>query len=436
MAMNDYTFIEKQDPEVAKAIHGEEKRESEGLELIPSENYVSKAVREASGSIFTNKYSEGYPRNRYYGGQEFTDQVEQIAIDRAKKLFNCDHANVQPLGGAAANIAVYFAWMSPGDTILGMDLGHGGHLTHGAPVTYMAKLFRFIRYKMKNPDTGEIDYDALHEMAVKEKPKIILGGFSAYPRELDWKRIADIAQEVGAVAMADVAHIAGLIAGGAAKNPFDYGFHVVTTTTHKTLRGPRGGMILSKGVVSSPLKAPEKTIENLPTLIDRSVFPGFQGGPHMQQIAAKAVAFGEALHPSFKEYAAQILKNAKAMEKVFLDNNIRLLTGGTSNHLLLADVFGSMGVEGKAAEEALNDVGITLNKNSIADDTRPPFNPSGIRFGTPAITTRKFGEKECARVAELMIETLKNKGDAGVKAKVKAEIVALAQKFPIPESFV
>lgn len=432
----DHDFVTKQDPEVAKAIDGEEKREAEGLELIPSENYVSRAVREAMGSIFTNKYSEGYPRNRYYGGQEFTDEVEQIAIDRAKKLFNADHANVQPLSGAAANVAAYFAWMDPGDTILGMDLGHGGHLTHGAPVTYMAKLFRFVRYKMKNPDTGEIDYDELHATAIREKPKIILGGFSAYPRELDWQRIADIAHEVGAVAMADVAHIAGLIAGGVAKNPFDYGFHVMTTTTHKTLRGPRGAMILSKGTVSSPLKAPEKTIENLPTLIDRSVFPGFQGGPHMHQIAAKAVAFGEALHPSFKAYAVQVVKNAKAMEKVFLDNKVRLLTGGTSNHLLLADVWSSMQIGGKDAESALNDVGITLNKNAIADDTRKPFDPSGIRFGTPAITTRNFGEVECARVAELMLETLKSRGDESVKSRVKSEIQSLATKFPIPESFI
>lgn len=435
MAM-DHDFVTKQDPEVAQAIDGEERRQRDGLELIPSENYVSRAVREAMGSIFTNKYSEGYPHNRYYGGQEFTDEVEQIAIDRAKKLFNADHANVQPLSGAAANVAAYFAWMDPGDTILGMDLGHGGHLTHGAPVTYMAKLFRFVRYKMKNPDTGEIDYDELHATALKEKPKIILGGFSAYPRELDWKRIADIAHEVGAVAMADVAHIAGLIAGGVAKNPLDYGFHVMTTTTHKTLRGPRGAMILSKGIVSSPLKAPEKTIENLPTLIDRSVFPGFQGGPHMHQIAAKAVAFGEALKPSFKTYAAQVVKNAKAMEKVFLANNVRLLTGGTSNHLLLADVWSSMQIGGKEAEETLNSVGITLNKNAIADDTRKPFDPSGIRFGTPAITTRKFGEAECARVAELMLETLKNRGDESVRQKVKSEIQALAAKFPIPESFV
>lgn len=424
------------DNEVFNAIAGEERRQAEGLELIPSENYVSKAVLEANGSVFTNKYSEGYPHKRYYGGQEFTDQVELIAIERAKKLFGADHANVQPLGGAAANIAAYFAWMDPGDTILGMDLGHGGHLTHGAPVTYMAKLFRFVRYKMKDVDTGEIDYDEMREIAKKEKPKIILGGFSAYPREIDWQKIADIAREVGAVAMADIAHIAGLVAAGVLKNPFDYGFHIVTTTTHKTLRGPRGGLILSKGIVSSPLKAPDKTIDNLPTLIDRSVFPGFQGGPHMHQIAAKAVAFGEALTPAFKQYAEQILKNAKAMERVFLDNNIRLLTGGTSNHLLLADVWSSLALGGRDAENALNEVGITLNKNAIADDTRKPFDPSGIRFGTPAITTRGFGEAECARVAELMIEVLKNKDDATLQTRVREEIKILALRFPIPESFV
>lgn len=429
-----YTHIQKEDTEVFNTIEGEEKREREGLELIPSENYVSLAVREAMGSVFTNKYSEGYPGKRYYGGQEFTDEVETIAIERAKKLFNADHANVQPLGGAAANIAAYFAWLEPGDTILGMDLGHGGHLTHGAPVTYMAKLFRFIRYKMKNVETGEIDYEALREMALTEKPKIILGGFSAYPRELDWKRISDIAKEVGAVAMADVAHIAGLIAGGVAKNPLDYGFQIMTTTTHKTLRGPRGAMILTKGIVSSPLKAPDKTIENLPTLIDRSVFPGFQGGPHMHQIAAKAVAFGEALQPSFKVYAAQIVKNAKAMEKVFLDKSIRLLTGGTSNHLLLADVWSSLSIGGKDAEELLNRIGVTLNKNSIADDARKPFDPSGIRFGTPAITTRGFMEIDCARVAELMIDVLKNREPAVVAAQ--KEIQALAEAHPVPESFV
>lgn len=431
---NLYKHIQNEDPEVFGMIEGEEKREREGLELIPSENYVSLAVREAMGSVFTNKYSEGYPGKRYYGGQEFTDEVETLAIERAKQLFGADHANVQPLGGAAANVAAYFAWMDPGDTILGMDLGHGGHLTHGAPVTYMARLFNFVRYKMKDVDTGEIDYEALRQTALETKPKIILGGFSAYPRELEWQKISDIAKEVGAVAMADVAHIAGLIAGGVLKNPFDYGFEVMTTTTHKTLRGPRGAMILSKGTVSSPLKAPEKTIENLPTLIDRSVFPGFQGGPHMHQIAAKAVAFGEALKPSFKTYAKQVLLNAKAMERVFLDNKVRLLTGGTSNHLLLADVWSSLEIGGKDAEDLLNRAGITLNKNAIADDTRKPFDPSGIRFGTPAVTTRGFKEKDCERVAELMISIFKNQDDATVEAARK-EIMELSTAHPVPESF-
>lgn len=430
-----YDYIEAQDQEVFEALQGEEKREREGLELIPSENYASLAVREAMGSVFTNKYSEGYPGKRYYGGQEFTDQVETLAIERAKKLFRADHANVQPLGGAAANIAAYFAWLEPGDTILGMDLGHGGHLTHGAPVTYMAKLYRFVRYKMKDIETGEIDYDALREMARTEKPKIILGGFSAYPRELDWKRIADIAQEVGAVAMADVAHISGLIAGGVAKNPLDYGFQIMTTTTHKSLRGPRGAIILSKGIVSNPMKAPEKTIENLPTLIDRSVFPGFQGGPHMHQIAAKAVAFGEALHPSFKTYAAQTLANARAMAEVFLADGARLITGGTSNHLVLADVWSSYQISGGEAEKLLDEAGITLNKNSIADDVRKPMDPSGIRFGTPAITTRGFTEKDCAHVAELMIDVLKKRDDATVQ-KVKKEIATLSLRHPVPESFI
>jgi glycine hydroxymethyltransferase len=434
--MDTYDFIDKQDKEVSSALAGEETREREGLELIPSENYVSKAVREANGSVFTNKYSEGYPGKRYYGGQQFTDEVETLAIERAKKLFGCDHANVQPLGGANANIGAYFAWLEPGDTVLGMDLGHGGHLTHGHPVTYMAKLFNFVRYKMKDPETGEIDYDEMREVAKRERPKIVLGGFSGYSRELDWEKIKSIADEVGAVAMADVAHIAGLIAGGVHKNPFDYGFQIVTTTTHKTLRGPRGGMIMSKGIVSNPMKAPEKTIENLPTLIDRAVFPGLQGGPHMNNIAAKAVAFGEALSPKFKTYAAQILKNAKAMEEVFKANNVRMLGGGTSNHLILADVFSSLGIPGKEAEETLDSVGITLNKNSIADDTRPPFNPSGIRFGTPAITTRGFKEGESKRVAELMLDALKNRTDQTKLNSIHQEIKDLCDKFPIPESFV
>jgi len=420
----DMNFIQKQDPEVAAAIQGEEERERDGLELIPSENYVSHAVREANSSVFTNKYSEGYPGKRYYGGQKYTDIVEDVARDRAKKLFGAKFANVQPLGGANANIAMYMALLEPGDTVLGMDLSHGGHLTHGHPVTYLTKMFRFVRYGMKNVETGEIDYDAMREVAKKEKPKIVLAGFSAYSRELDYVQFVSIAREVGALAVMDAAHIAGLIAGEAAKNPFDAGFDIMTTTTHKTLRGPRGGMILTR------------ESEDLAKKIDKAVFPGLQGGPHMNVIAAKAVAFGEALHPSFKTYAAQILKNAKAMEEVFAKNGVRMLGGGTSNHLILADVFGSMGIGGGEAELVLDEVGITLNKNAIANDTRKPMDPSGIRFGTPAITTRKFTEVECRRVAELMIETLKNKDNAAVKARVREEIKVLATKFPIPESFV
>jgi glycine hydroxymethyltransferase len=432
--MNPYPHIHSEDPELDRLLEGEEKRQAEGLELIPSENYVSQAVREAMSSALTNKYSEGYPGKRYYGGQEYTDQIETLAIERAKALFGADHANVQPLGGAAANIAAYFAWLEPGDTILGMDLAHGGHLTHGSPVTYMAKLFNFVRYGMKDPDTGEIDYDEMERVAKETRPKIVLAGFSGYPRELNWERIGQIAKEVDAVAMADVAHIAGLIAGGAAKNPFNYGFHVMTTTTHKTLRGPRGAMILSKGTVSSPLKAPEKTKENLPTLIDRSVFPGFQGGPHMHQIAAKAVAFKEAAEPSFKAYAHQVVANAKAMAEVFTDGGIRLITGGTDNHLLLADVWSSLEISGGEAETLLDRAGITLNKNSIANDTRKPFDPSGIRFGTPAMTTRGFKEAESREVAELMLELLKQRDDATVK-KVGKRVKEMAEAHPIPDSF-
>ncbi len=419
----NHPFLKKQDKKVFDAIVGEEKREAEGLELIPSENYVSEAVLEANGSVLTNKYAEGYPGRRYYGGQDFTDAVEKLAIERACKLFGAKYANVQPHSGAPANIAAYFALMNPGDTILGMDLSHGGHLTHGHPVTSISKIFKFIRYSMKDIETGEIDYVALRETALREKPKVILAGFSAYPRELDYQKFVDIAREVGAISMIDVAHIAGLIAGKAVKNPFDFGFDVMTSTTHKTLRGPRGGLILVRDN------------EELAKKIDKSVFPGLQGGPLMQAVAAKAVAFGEALKPSFKKYAAQILKNAKAMEKVFSQNNIRMITGGTSNHLILADVFGSLGVSGKEAQTVLDEVGITLNMNMIAGDTRKPMDPSGIRFGTPAITTRGFKEKECARVAELIIETLKNRADEKKKKAIKAEIVKLAKKFPVPKVF-
>ena len=412
------------DKSVERLIKGEEKRQKEGLELIPSENYVSEDVLEANGSVFTNKYSEGYPGRRYYGGQEFTDKVERLAIERACKLFNCKFANVQPHAGAPANIATYFALMEPGDTIMGMDLSHGGHLTHGHPVTYISKIFKFIRYKMKNIETGEIDYDDMLKVAMREKPKIILAGFSAYTRELDYAKFSEIAKKVGALAVADMAHIAGLIAGKAAKNPFDYGFDVILTTTHKTLRGPRGGMILTRDS------------EEIAKKIDKSVIPGFQGGPIMNTVAAKAVCFGEALTPAFRKYAAQIIKNARAMAKVFLDNKIRLIGGGTDNHCVLADIYSSLGVTGKEGQTVLDEVGITLNMNMIADDPRKPMDPSGIRFGTPAITTRGFKEKECKRVAELMIKVLKNKDDKKVKDSVHKEIKALAKKFPIPKSFV
>ena len=418
-----YDHIKRQDKEVYDTIEGEEARERTGLELIPSENYVSLAVREALSSVLTNKYSEGYPGKRYYGGQTYTDIVEDLARNRAKTLFGASFANVQPHAGAPANVGMYFALLEPGDTIMGMDLSHGGHLTHGHPVTYLTKIFNFVRYKMKDVDTGEIDYDDMLAVAKKEKPKILLAGYSAYPRELDYEKFVSIAREVGALAVMDVAHIAGLIAGKAVKNPFDYGFDIITTTTHKTLRGPRGGMILTR------------ESEELAKKIDKSIFPGLQGGPLMNTIAAKAVCFGEALHPSFQTYATQIIKNAQAMADVFLKDGARLITGGTSNHLILADVWSSYEISGGDAETLLDQAGITLNKNSIADDTRKPMDPSGIRFGTPAITTRGFTEVECARVAELMVAILR-KRDEGTVAAAKTEITALAERHPVPESFI
>ncbi len=419
-----YEHIKQQDSDVFATLSGEEEREVRGIELIPSENYVSKAVREANGSIFTNKYSEGYPGKRYYGGQEFTDAIERIAIERACQLFGANYANVQPLGGAAANMAMYFALMEPGDTVLGMDLSHGGHLTHGHPTTWINKIFKFVRYGMKDVETGEIDYEALRQVALEHKPKIILAGFSAYPRELDYVKFKTIADEVGAYTVADIAHIAGLIAGGVLQNPFDAGFDVMTTTTHKTLRGPRGGMVLTR----------ER--EDIAKQIDKAVFPGMQGGPHMHTIAAKAVAFGEALKPSFKTYSEQTLKNAKAMEKVFLENDIRLITGGTDNHLLLADVHGSLGLGGAEAERVLDTVGITLNKNMIADDTRSALDPSGIRFGTPAMTTRGMKESEAANIAGCMIDAMHAKDNPQHLSEITTKVRELCQAFPVPDSFV
>lgn len=411
------------DKQIEELIKAEKKRQTDGLELIPSENYVSSDVLQALGSVFTNKYSEGYPGRRYYGGQENTDQVEQLAIDRAKKLFKADHANVQPHSGAQANEAVYYAWCEPGDTILAMDLAHGGHLTHGAPVTRSAREYNFIRYGIKNIDTGEIDYEEIRQLALKHKPKIILAGFSAYPRELDYEKFAEIGNEVGAMLMADMSHIAGLIVSGVAKNPFDYGFHVITTTTHKTLRGPRGGLILSRGIVGNPLKKPEKTLENLPTLIDRAVFPGTQGGPHMHTIAAKAVAFGEALQPEFKDYAEQIVKNAKRLAEELQKRGFKLVTGGTSNHLILADIHDSFGIDGKEAEIAMDKIGLTLNANAIPDDPLPRFRPSGIRLGTPAVTTRGAKEDDMEKIAEWMKRSIDNRDNDKMLAELRKEVV-------------
>jgi len=416
---------------VRDLIAAETARQLQGLELIPSENYASKGVLAALGSVFTNKYSEGYPGRRYYGGQEFTDQIEQLAIDRAKKLFNADHANVQPHSGAPANEAVYSAWLEPGDTVLAMDLSHGGHLTHGAPVTRSAQLYNFIRYKMKNIETGEIDYDELRELAREHKPKLIIAGFSSYPRELDYAKFAEIGNEVGALLMADMAHIAGLIAGGVSRNPFDDGFHVITTTTHKTLRGPRGGLILSKGIVGNPLKKPEKTIENIPTLIDRAVFPGMQGGPHMHVIAAKAVAFGEALQPEFKEYVQRVVDNARMLAEELQKRDFQLVTGGTSNHLILADVYKSFGIDGKEAEIALDKVGLTLNANTVPDDPLPPFRPSGIRLGTPALTTRGLRTSEMKLLADWIQSAIKHRNNENYLAGLQKTISDFIAAFEL-----
>ena len=422
-----------QDKVIAKLIAQEEQRQLDTLELIPSENYISREVRTALGSVFANKYSEGYPHRRYYGGQQNTDQVEQLAIDRAKALFGSDHANVQPHSGATANEEVYHAWMEPGDTIMGMELSHGGHLTHGRPGTVSAKLFNFVRYGIKDIETGELDYDQMRATALKVKPKIILAGFSSYPRELDYAKFAAIGQECGAVLMADMAHVAGLIAAGILANPFDYGFHIVTATTHKTMRGPRGAIILSMGKAGNPLQKVDKTVENLPTLIDRTVFPGVQGGPHMHTIAAKAVAFYEASRPEFKDYCRQVLDNAQVLSRRLMDKGLKLVTNGTDNHMMLADVMSSFGFDGQVAEEVLDRIGLTLNKNVIPDDPLPPFRPSGIRLGTPAITTRGLDAEHMELLADWMITALQHRNDETVLDKLSREVRQLASQYPLPD---
>lgn len=410
----DMTSIKSYDPVIYDAIKHEEKRQREGIELIPSENYVSVAVLEALGSVLTNKYSEGYPGKRYYGGCENIDVVESQAIERVKQLFGCDHANVQPLSGAPANIAVYFGILEPGDTILGMDLSHGGHLTHGHPVTHMAKIFNFVRYHTNA--AGEIDLNDLEAMAMQHKPKLILVGYSAYSRDIDYINIKKIADKVGAMTMADVAHIAGLIAAGEMNNPVPY-FDIITSTTHKTLRGPRGGLILCKQPFAKK--------------IDKSVFPGFQGGPHENNIAAKAIAFKEALEPAYKDYARQIKANAKIFEEEFNKLGYRLMFGGTDNHLLLIDVT-THGITGKEAQIALDKAGITCNMNMIPNDPRPPLDPSGIRIGTPAMTTRGLKEPEMRQIVAWMNAAMKNHGNDQKLAEIKSEVTEMALKFPVP----
>lgn len=414
-----YTALQTEDADVYKALMGEMKRQTDGVELIASENYVSPAVLETMGTVFNNKYSEGYPGRRYYGGQEYTDIVESLAIERAKKLFGAGHANVQPHAGAPANVALYFALLEPGDTVLGMDLSHGGHLTHGHPVTYITKIFNFVRYKMKDVETGELDYDEMRKVALKEKPKIILAGFSAYPREVNYARMKAIADEVGAYTVADMAHIAGLIAGKVLRNPFDDGFDVITTTTHKTLRGPRGGMILCRDA-------------ELGKKVDKSVFPGFQGGPIMQMVAAKAVAFGEALKPEFQTYAKQIVANSKHLAKYFMDRNIKLVTNGTDNHLMLIDCVTSWGLGGGEVETLLDRIGITLNKNMIANDTRKPMDPSGVRLGTPAITTRGMMEPDMEQLGTFMLTAIEKRKDDAAIEKLHGEVIEFCRRFPVP----
>ncbi len=407
--------LHESDPQVADILDHETRRQAHGIELIPSENYASQAVMEATGSVFTNKYSEGYPGKRYYGGQEYVDQVEQLAIDRAKKLFGVEHANVQPYSGSPANTAVYFALLEYGDTIMGLKLDHGGHITHGLPISFSGKSFNCVGYEVEK-ETGRINMDAVRELALKNRPKLIIAGYTAYSRPIDWKAFKEIADEVGAITMADIAHIAGLIAGGAHESPVPY-FDVITTTTHKTLRGPRGAMIMCKTEFAKD--------------IDRAVFPGLQGGPHDNTTAAKAVAFGEALKPEFKQYAEQIVKNAKKLAERLIHHGFELVSGGTDNHLILADLT-NKNIPGKIAQEALDKAGITLNKNTVPFDPRSPFDPSGIRLGTPAITTRGMKEPEMEKVADFIADALAHHTDDEHLAKIKEQVKDLCSGFPVP----
>ncbi|MGH6958028.1 MAG: serine hydroxymethyltransferase [Caulobacteraceae bacterium] len=406
------------DPKIAAAIDGEERREVDGVEMIPSENYTYPEVLACLGSVLTNKYAEGYPGRRYYGGQEFTDEIERTARQRANKLFGSEYANVQPLSGSPMNQAVYFAFLKPGDTVLAMDLSHGGHLTHGAPVSQMGKVFNFVRYKTFPDQGGAIDFDELKKTARETRPKMVLCGYSSYPRDYDYAAFKAVADEVGALTMADISHIGGLVAAGVMRNPFDAGFDVVTTTTHKTLRGPRGGLILAKKQYASQ--------------IDSAVFPGLQGGPHMNNVAGAAVTFKKAAEPEFRAYAEQTLKNAKVLADALMAEGVSLITGGTDNHLMVMDTVKSFGLDGRAAQETLDRIGITANKQVIPDDPLPPVRPSGVRLGTPACTTRGMGEADMRRIARWIAAALKAPEDEAELSKLKAESEALCRSYPVP----
>ncbi len=410
--------LARNDPAVWAAIVGEEDRERRGVELIPSENYTYPEVFAANGSVLTNKYAEGYPGRRYYGGQEFTDAVERLAIERACRVFRSEHANVQALSGSPMNQAAYFAFLDPGDTVLAMDLSHGGHLTHGAPVSHMGRVFHFIRYKTDPDNAGAIDFGALLAQAREHQPKMILCGYSSYPRDYDYREFKRIADDVGALTMADVSHIGGLIAGNAMSNPMDHGFDVMTTTGHKTLRGPRSGLILCRAEHRRK--------------IDKAVFPGLQGGPHMNAVAALAITLGKALEPDFAIYARQVLTNAKVLAEELMNRGADLVTGGTDNHMMVLDTQKSFGIDGRVAEETLDKVSITVNKQLIPDDPRPPLRPSGIRLGSPAATTRGMEEPEMKLLAEWIIDALRRHGDDERLDAMRQDIERFCLRFPVP----
>ena len=415
--LSNLEILQQQDPDVYAALKGEEQRQSAGIELIPSENYTFPEVLATLGSVFTNKYSEGYPGRRYYGGQEYTDRIEDLARERAKAVFNCEHANVQPLSGSAMNQAVYLGLLEPGDTIMAMDLSHGGHLTHGAPVSHMGKLFNFVRY-VTNPEDGSVDYDKVREDALKHKPKLVLCGYTSYPRDIDYAKFKAIADEVGAITMTDASHFGGLVAGKAMNNPFDFGFDIVTTTTHKSLRGPRGGMVLCRKPFASK--------------IDKSVFPGLQGGPHMNAIAGIAVTLKRAQTQEFQDYAKQVLVNSKTLAATLMDRQASLVTGGTDNHMMVINTVNSYGLDGRVAEETLDKVNITTNKQIIPDDPNPPLRPSGIRIGTPAATARGMKEGDMQQLGAWIDECLRAPEDESSLNRIRDEVITFCEKFPVP----